>query len=433
MYSGASGEEEMAKKANSRWKLAVPSKSAGENIPWQRWHWAITVAFFLLELAIPWCSAETQFILCNEGNGSFETKFRTGVKVHIGPTKIGDLSSRFCEAILSWNKQSTIVTTESYQVDLDAFGIDVGMGAPVAAFQVKRTADDCCMEYRIYSLSEPPQLLRTISGGGFFKAADTDLDAHVEIWAEDVHAADRLQELSLGDFDAPPTIVLRFEHGELRNVGSEFRGFFDKEIAELRKRTLPADLQELKTFDLKSVSASAERRRHLRETKAKIVEIVWCYLYSGREQEAWRALSDMWPTGDADKIRAEIIAARSQGISAQVVGVSNKVREGRPKNAMIFDSIAQFGGRMPEVLPPEPIMLQRPTPSEPPDHNLPQEVYLELVVDSAGKVRSVDSADKVKSMDPRLVEATQGWKFIPTFKDGRAAACRTRILVSPRR
>jgi hypothetical protein len=414
-------------------EIAVRSKSALEIASRRCRAWAITIALFLLELVVPWCSAESQFILCNEGNGSFETQFRTGVRVHIGPTKIGDLASRSCEALLSWKKESAIVATGSYQLDLDAFGIDLGVGAPVAGFQVKKTSDDCCMEYRIYSLSEPPRLLRTISGGGFFKAADTDLDEHFEIWAEDVHAADRLQELSLGDFDAPPTIVLRFERGELRNVGSEFAAFFDGEIAELRKRLNPADLQAVKSMDGKASSASAEQRHLLRETEAKIVEIVWCYLYSGREQQAWRVLNEMWPGGDIEKLRSEIVAAQAQGISAQVVGVSKKARDGRPKNAMIFDSIAQFGGRVPEVSPPEPILLQRPPPTEPPNQGLPRELYLELVVDSAGKVRSVESADKVKAMDPGLIEATTGWKFIPTFKSNHPVPCRTRISVSLRR
>jgi len=80
---------------------------------------------------------------------------------------------------LTWSGHRLEVATDASQVDLDGFGIDIGVGIPVAAFQVKRAETDCCMEYQIYNLSKPPQLLRTIRGGGSFSAADTDLDGQV--------------------------------------------------------------------------------------------------------------------------------------------------------------------------------------------------------------------------------------------------------------
>jgi hypothetical protein len=39
-----------------------------------------------------------------------------------------------------------------------------------------------------------------------------------------------------------------------------------------------------------------------RVTKIKVLEIVWAYLYSGREQQAWDALAEMWPSSDLDRI-----------------------------------------------------------------------------------------------------------------------------------
>ena len=53
------------------------------------------------------------------------------------------------------------------------------------------------------------------------------------------------------------------------------------------------------------------RLAQLRSVKIQVLEVVWAYLYSGREQEAWRALADMWPNGDVERIRSEIIAARA--------------------------------------------------------------------------------------------------------------------------
>jgi hypothetical protein len=55
------------------------------------------------------------------------------------------------------------------------------------------------------------------------------------------------------------------------------------------------------------------RLPRLRKVKIQVLEIVWAYLYSGREKEAWRALADMWPIADVERIRSEIIAARAPG------------------------------------------------------------------------------------------------------------------------
>jgi hypothetical protein len=58
------------------------------------------------------------------------------------------------------------------------------------------------------------------------------------------------------------------------------------------------------------------------------------------------------------------------------------------------------------------------------------ELLLDLVIDSAGKVRSAEPAGKVKWVDPELINAASTWKFIPAFKDGRPVASRLRLDVS---
>jgi hypothetical protein len=73
--------------------------------------------------------------------------------------------------------------------------------------------------------------------------------------------------------------------------------------------------------------------------------------------------------------------------------------------------------------------LQRPPISEQPAQ---AELFLELIVDESGKVRSAEGVGKVKRFDPELISAALTWKFIPAFKDGRAVASRLRIAVSPR-
>ena len=394
---------------------------------------AMAALFCFSSIVSSLCCAQERVVLCSQGDGGFEAESHTGVTVQVRAARNGELASRTCEATLGWNKQSLIIATRASQLDVDAFDIDLGLDGPVAAFQVKKLDSQCCMEYQVYSLKRPPRLLRTITGGDFFSAADTDLDGRVEIWTDDASAVSNFENLAVTELDSAPTIVLRFAHGELLDVSSEFQLYFDHEIVGIRKELDSEGLQDFKRTDGRispDAPLSAERLHRLRGVKAKILEIVWCYLYSGREQEAWRTLAEMWPAADVDRIRAAIVSARARGISAQVNGVSTGIPANRTKRVTIFDAASASANKS-EVIPPAQILLRRPPPSGP---DVPQsELLLELVIDSAGKVRSAEAAGKTKSVDAELIYAATGWKFIPAFKAGRAVASRLRLAVSLRR
>ena len=163
--------------------------------------------------------------------------------------------------------------------------------------------------------------------------------------------------------------------------------------------------------------------------KIKVLEIVWEYLYSGRESQAWTSLAEMWPDDDLPRIRTAIVNARTHGILSQVAGVS-AVKKTKP--VRIFDAITLSSAGKAEVTPPEPILLRRPPPQENSSQAaLPSELLLELIIDAAGKVRSAEATGKMK-MDATLLLATAGWKFIPALNAGRPVACRTRLAVSLR-
>src|SRR5438876_6729930 len=305
--------------ALSLWKLQV------------RFCWG-ALALGLCCLTASLCVAQDHDVLCSDGSGSFQAEFNTGVTVQVRAARTGELATRTCEATLGWNKDSLIIATNVSQLDVDTFGVDLGLGVPVTTFQVKKSGNECCMEYQVYSLEKPPQLLRTITGGDFFSAADTDLDGRVEIWTDDAGAVINFENLAVTELGSAPTIVLRFAHGKLLDVSSEFQLYFDHEIAEIRKGLDSEDLSDFKRSDGKlspDTQLSAARLHQLRVVKARILEIVWCYVYSGREQQAWRTLAEMWPTADVGRIRAAILSARARGISAQVNGVSTGVPANR--------------------------------------------------------------------------------------------------------
>ena len=414
-----------------------------------RFRWRVAgLALFLLSCMTARPShAQNRDVLCRDGDGEFTAEFPTGVKVRVGPARKEGLATRACEATLSWSDQSRVVATGASQLDLDAFGVDLGLGTPVVALQVKKSKDECCVQYDLYSLRAPPALLRRVTGGDFFSAADTDLDGRVEIWTDDAAAVEGLENLHARDLDFAPPVVLRFSRGRLLDASAEFRPYFDQKIADAQAKLNPQDLADFKNSDGKLAAAGsvipAGRLIQLRSVKMRVLEIVWSYLYSGREQEAWRSLSEMWPPADFERMRTELTKARSHGIHSQVDGLSTPVRRGRETHAKIFDdttSVVQTPGLTPkeldlkQITPPRAILMERPVPSTPLEIELSQsESELVLVIDSAGKVRSVEETGHSQSVDEGLLKSTTEWKFIPAFNNGQPVASKILLGVSLRK
>jgi hypothetical protein len=409
---------------------------------------AAAVAIFLFScLTGSACHAQSHDVVCKDGDGELEAEFQTGVKVRVGASRNGELAARACDAALSWGDQNLVVAASASQLDIDAFGVDLGVGGPVVALQVKKSKADCCMEYKIYSLREPPVLLRSITGGGFFSAADTNLEGRVEIWTDDAAAVEGFENLRLMDLDFAPPVVLRFVRGRLLDASAEFQPYFDQKIAEERAKLIPQDLSDFKSSDGKLALAGAfpaEQLIRLRKLKVKVLEIVWAYLYSGREQEAWHSLAEMWPAADLDRIRAALLSARARGIRTQVDGVSTPIPAAQKGHAKIFDgmtTVAPLPGITPkgvkpknEITPPKAILMERQPPMTAVEAELAQtESLLKLVIDSAGKVRSVEQLGNVERIDEGLLRSTANWKFIPAFSDGEPVASQILLGVSLRR
>ncbi len=377
--------------------------------------------------AVSLCAAQANDVLCRGGSGKFDADFQGEVRVHVGATKNGGLAARSCAATLNSGGQDVTVASDDWEVDLDVFGSDLGLGVPVAGFQVKKSEAECCATYLIYSLQKPPQLLRTLTGGASIQASDMDLDTEVEVWTDDAAAVDGFDGLSPPELSFPPPVVLRFEQGKLLDGGAEFQPHFDQLIAKVKGEIDPRDLRNFKNSDGKLTPGTAlppELGYRLRKVKIGIVEIVWAYLNSGREHEAWAALADMWPGADLARARVAIAKARERGVHAQMDGTAPPHKK---KHAAIYD-LTMSAGDEAQVTTPQPILLQRP----PPVSGIVEkaEISVDLIIDSAGKVRLASSTD---SADADLLDAAMGWKFIPARRGGHAVASRTRLAVSLRR
>ena len=384
---------------------------------------------------------QTSDVTCDSGSGQYSTEFNGGVSVEVGPIRNGAFAERACEAKLVSKGQDVVVADNADQVGIDVLGVDLGFGKPVVAFQIDQTGRGSDVEYKIYSLSKPTRLLYTLSGGDSYSAADSDLDGRVEVWTDDAAAVDGFDGIPKSALDIVPTVVLRFEKGRPVDVGSEFIPYYDARIAQLRSAIANSDLAAFKQSDGRlSVTGtySGSVLHALMRTKIAVLEIVWAYLYSGRDKEAWAALDEMWPANDLARIRAALVDLRSRGLLHKLDQPRRRpYRRGRAKTydavatSPVVTTVNPYGGAPdssqsePPIVQPKSILLRRPPAGQ--GGSLPsQDETVELVVDAAGKVRS---AKIIKGSDEPLIQATSGWHFIPAFRDGLPVACRFRLSV----
>jgi hypothetical protein len=407
--------------------------------------------------------AQERRILCNEGLGSFSTEFKSGVTVKVGASKRnGTFASRTCDATFSWGKNEIPVVRGALQVDIDVLGADLGFGVPVIAFQVRDSSTEVGMTYKVFSLVGGPKLLQTITGGNYYNAQDVKLEDRNEIWTDDAAVIDGFEGVPFSSYDFAPMVVLRFEKRRLIDVSFEYQTHFDRQIAQVKAQLGAQALSEFKQSDGKLLSNSHLPMRDLfglQATKVKVLEIVCAYLYSGRKEEAYRFLSEMWPPADLDRIRASLDDMRRSGILRQVdVEARPGVRAPWKSHAVIFDmvtvsrrtiddasnimsvaenasgaSAGRSGGTQTTVdVAPQFIYLGL-TVRKNNSNAVPEAmVYLNLVIDSAGKVRSakLDKGVSTGAAVAAEITAASTWNFIPAFKMGHAVACQMRLGVS---
>ncbi len=126
------------------------------------------------------------------------------------------------------------------------FGVDLGDGVAVAAFEVKSSEAECCMTYKIYSLKDGSRLLRIPRGGTHFGGVDSDRNGRVEMWTHDAAVVDGFERLRGFRLQFPCSVWLRFENDKLLEVSSEFQPYFDQVSAQIRAQMAPGQLQKFK-------------------------------------------------------------------------------------------------------------------------------------------------------------------------------------------
>jgi hypothetical protein len=106
------------------------------------------------------------------------------------------------------------------------------------------------------------------------------------------------------DLVPAPAVYIRLVRGRPADIGSLYKAQYDEEIAKARARIAPDSLQY---FHSRNIYDDVE-------LASNVLRIVVSYLYSGREEQAWKELAAMWPPADFDRIKSEILKARANGI-----------------------------------------------------------------------------------------------------------------------
>ena len=178
-----------------------------------------------------------------------------------------------------------------------------GDGNPSLVLEGYSGGAHCCYTYEIVSLGETPVILRPIRNETPFFFFKDSASKQFRILTSD------------GAFDyfdgmchacAPfPSVVLQVDGSGLHDVSTAFVEQYDSEIALARAKIAEGDIQRFIVSDFE-------------DAKTVVLEIVFSYLYSGREDEAWQTLAKMWPAADRERIKALIVKTRAHGILSKL-------------------------------------------------------------------------------------------------------------------
>ena len=189
-------------------------------------------------------------------------------------------------------------------------GEDVfGDGSPTLVLEAYSGGAHCCYTYEIVSLAEQPVILRPIRNESPFFFFKDPVSKQYRIMTSD-GAFDYFDGLchACSPF---PRVVLKADHDGLHNVSPQFTEQYDTQIAAARAR-IGSDISKFLQSDFN-------------DARSVVLEIVFSYLYSGRDAEAWETLDQMWPARDRERIRKLILETRAKGLLS-------KLKETAPRN-----------------------------------------------------------------------------------------------------
>jgi hypothetical protein len=276
-----------------------------------RFHYLILAVFLFLLLPV---HAETTFE-CPTSK-TYQRVHRIDgylVQMFPGPKK----TPYRCRGTITPPKGVRVTVAQEWALSIDDIsGTDVnGDGTPDVVFDAFTGGELCCYVYWIVSLQKKPEVIREIRNQVplvFRKRPDGGAEIRTGEGSFDLfflpHAASVIPEL-----------VLRLQGDQLVDISSQYPEEYDQQIAKARSELTPADLEKFRQ--------SRYNQRMFADqliTVKRVLTIVLNYLYSGREQQAWQALDELWPPSDKDRVRALILERQARGLLAHGVVAPSK-------------------------------------------------------------------------------------------------------------
>lgn len=272
---------------------------------------AALILLFTLSAA-PFSLAESKADLhCRSGEGSFRANIRgSSVVIRGGPLSdnlVRDEGQSYsCRATVRNPEGRRIFSAADWGMTLYESDKDInGDGESDLVFEAYSGGAHCCWTYWVVSLAEEPALLAYFENQRPAAFEDANGDGRIEIWTMD-GAFDRFDDLSHAGTPFPAA-VLQLEGRHFRDISSRFRSSYDKKISKARRQFKLPGLTEFG-------DASDPRHANYYIWKRAVLEIVFAYLYSGREHRAWKTLEKMWPAHDRARMKDLIWKTRSQGV-----------------------------------------------------------------------------------------------------------------------
>jgi len=165
----------------------------------------------------------------------------------------------------------------------------------------------CCYTYTIADLGDAPLVLSPVHNQTPFLVFKDPARKQFRILTSD-GAFDYFDGLCHAC--APfPRVVLQATASGLHDVSSQFVDQYDSDIALARARIGEGEIGKFEMSDFA-------------DAKPVVLEIVYSYLYSGRDAEAWQTLDKMWPAADRQRIKTLIIRTRSTGLLSKLAKTS---------------------------------------------------------------------------------------------------------------
>jgi hypothetical protein len=176
-------------------------------------------------------------------------------------------------------------------------------GGPNAVIQ----ADSSPYQLFVISLGEHARLVRTIENAYGFWLRD-DCGGKIKIWTVDGAFQGDPDLLDVYHYDLfTPEVVFEMRGDKLVDATPDCKDYFDKERTSLRSQVPDRSLHAFHADRIRNDFRKGQ-------VKGYVLKIAFCYLYTGRKNEAKQFIDQFWPSDDSARIWRSIVKRRSEGV-----------------------------------------------------------------------------------------------------------------------